>query len=140
MLGTGRRSDFLNLSGSVSGGPLVADPVPEPAIAEAEEAPDYSFDEEEEAPRADAPCLRRRLALLLSLRLRPSPAKAKAKEAAAKAAAVKEEMIDDFIARIEGEASAKAARRALQAGRPSSSAAPPESSARKRSRDGGIHC
>ena len=59
-------------------------------------------------------------------------AKAKAKEAAAKAAAVKEEMIDDFndfIARVDREASAKATRRALQAGRPSSSAAPPESSA-----------
>ena len=56
-------------------------------------------------------------------------AKAKAKEAAAKAATVKEEMIDDFIARVDREASAKAARRALQAGRPSSSAAPPESSA-----------
>ena len=33
-------SDFLNPSGPVSGRPLVADPVPEPAIAEAEEAPD----------------------------------------------------------------------------------------------------
>ena len=40
-------------------------------------------------------------------------------------------MIDDFIARVDREASAKATRRALQAGRPSSSAAPPESSADK---------
>ena len=43
-------------------------------------------------------------------------------------------MIDDFIACVEREASAKAARRALQAGRPSSSAAPPESSAGRLSR------
>ena len=122
VLGTGRAagvsleqaSDFLSPSGPVSGGPLVADPVPPP--------------DEEEAPRADAP--------MPQAPASPSPepqaeaiAEAKAKEAAAKAAAVKEEMIDDFIARVEREVSAKAARRALQAGRPSSSAAPPESSA-----------
>ena len=117
----------LNPSGPVSGGPLVADPVPEPAIAKTEKTPDYSICEEEEAARADAP--------MPQAPASPSPepqaeaiaeAKAKAKEAAAEAAAVKEEMIDDFIARIDREASAKATRRALQAGRPSSSAAPPE--------------
>ena len=44
-------SDFLNPSGRVSRGPLVA----EPAIAEAEDAPDYSPPDNEGAAGADAP-------------------------------------------------------------------------------------
>ena len=118
-LALAQASDFLNPSGPVSGGPLLADPVPEAAIAEAEE----------EAPRADAPMPQAPASPSLEPQAEAiAETKVKAKEAAAKAAAVKE-MIDDFIARVEREASAKAARRALQAGRPSSSAAPPESSA-----------
>ena len=71
--------------------------------------PEPASPDEEEVPRADAP--------MPQAPASPSPepqaeAIAEAKEAAAKAAAVKEEMIDDFIARVDREASPSLAGRA----------------------------